>query len=365
MKTYDFSGHFESLQPLATCSADLMAREGSGKNADGSNLPTPIPHMLTAKGIRIYFPGTGVRGKLRRCTRDVLREAVMAATGTDAPFSLPQHYLLTLGGIKGSEEQERSNVKLEATWRSKNPALSLFGAGAAGSLGFVAGHLSVGNAVCEEAVAPVVFSGARTDDLYRDKEQARFLSDDDLDSLVAQAEGNKVRAKLQAERKKVEAKLKKGGTAAAKAELEAALADLNARIEANKKSSGTGDVAIGQPLAGWKAIPEGQTLNHRMLLVRSNPVELGLLLAALDRFAQLPVLGAKFANGCGLVKGFWEVFEVTPAGRVSLGTVTMDEFAPLVVNGEALTAARAAFQTWLASDQPDYSIPSAEEAVHG
>lgn len=368
MTTYDLNGHLETIQPLATCSADLMDREGKGKTASGGNQPTPVPHMTTAKGDVLYFPGTGIRGKVRRCARDVLREAMMTtADGASdtSLFSLAQHYFLSVGGVKGKEELNPATVKLEAQWRVANPLLSLFGAGAAGVLGFVTGHLSVGNAVCDAPVAPVIFSGARSDDLYRDKEQVRYLSDADLDNLVEQASGAKSSAKLRTERKKQETALKKTTDAAKKAEAQARIEAIDAEIAQIKEDSGAADVAIGMPLAGWKAIPEGQTLRQRMLLTRSNAIELGLLLAALERFAMLPVLGAKYACGCGLVRGHWEVFEVTPAGRVSLGTVTMNEFEPLQLDGEELVAARAAFQFWLTSGQGDFSIPHINLAAAG
>ena len=70
------------------------------------------------------FPSTGIRGALRRRARDLVRNAAIAATGNETPFTLDEHYFLTLGGIKGEGAQERSTVAMEEEWRRKNPLLS-------------------------------------------------------------------------------------------------------------------------------------------------------------------------------------------------------------------------------------------------
>ncbi|MBV8467907.1 MAG: hypothetical protein JO218_18345, partial [Burkholderiales bacterium] len=211
--TYDITGHLFSVQPLATCSKDLRDRAG------GPEKPVPVPSMqFGSEAVHLYFPGTGIRGTLRRAARDVLRARESARCGNPKPFSLDQHYLLTLGGIKGVAEANRASVAVEAAWRERNPLLSLFGAGDAGVLGFVEGRLSVGNAICDKPCEPVVFSGARTDDLYRDKAQLAYLSDEDLDSLVARSQGNRSRAALQRQLKDLEGALKRNRGDVEKAE---------------------------------------------------------------------------------------------------------------------------------------------------
>lgn len=355
--TYVAEGHLKAVAPLATCSKDLKDREGR------DNQPMPVPTTTTELGKRLMFPATGIRGALRRRARDVLRHAVMAATNNETPFTLDEHYFLTLGGIKGEGAQDRSTVAMEAAWRKKNPLLSLFGAGDAGVLGFVQGHLSVGNAVARDASEPVIFSGVRTDDLYRDKSQIRFLSDDDIASLVSRAKGGRDRSALQNELKAVERDQKKAqreANATLAEELRAKADLLKKQVESVKAESGASDVSVGMPLAGWQAIPQGTVMDHRMLLVRSNELELGFLIETLNGLALDPVLGAHFATGHGLVSGEWTIYEATLAGRKEIGTVRFDPYSPIEVIGEQIEKARAAFVEWLANPENwDFSIPKA------
>lgn len=355
-RTFVIEGHLKSESPLATCSKDLKDREGR------DNQPMPVPTTVTEFGKRLMFPATGIRGALRRRARDILRNAVIAARGTPTPFTLDEHYFLTLGGIKGEGAQERSSVALEAGWRKKNPLLSMFGAGDAGVLGFVQGRLSVGNAVARDAMDPVIFSGARTDDFYRDKSQVRYLSEMDIQSLISRAKGGKDRSLLQAEIKTVERDMKKAqrdGKAEQADALKARVEALEAEVIAVKKDTGTSDNAIGRPLAGWQAIPQGCTMDHRMLLVRSNEIELGFLIETINGFAMDPVLGAHFAAGHGLVSGEWVVYEADLNGRRELGAIGLRPYEPLQVTGEELTAARGAFKDFIDRKEWDFSIPKA------
>jgi hypothetical protein len=361
MKTHLLIGRLFSEQPLATCSKDL---KDSYEARHGANRPIPVPVMATARGSRLYFPATGIRASLRRSCRDVIRSHVIASTGDKTPFSLDEHYLLTLGGIKSSGEGDRASIAEEARWRGLNPLLSLFGAGAAGFLGFVEGHLHVGNAITEEPCDPVSFSGARTDDLYRDKTQIRYLSDDDISALIARSRGNKSRSNLNGElntAKKALRSAKSKGSESEIAAAEAVIAQLEAQIKLALAESGAGDVSVGMPLAGYQAIPQGVKLDHTLRIVRGNDVELGCLLASLNAFAALPVLGAHKATGCGLVSGRWEVFEVTAeAGKQSLGEAILTPFEPLELSTTVLNDKMAVFRAFLDSGKWDFGIPHAE-----
>lgn len=353
-KSFIFSGVLRAEQPLATCSKDLLDREGV------KNKPVPVPSAQTAKGKRLMFPATGLRGKLRRAARDVVRAHVTQITGQEKPFSLDEHYLLTLGGIKGSGEQVRTSVAHEAEWRQKNPLISMFGAGDAGDLGFVQGHISVGNAICKSAFEPTIFAGARTDDLYRDKAQIAFLTDEDVASLVRQAVGGKDRSTLGAEIKALEASMKaarKAGNTEEVEAIQAKIAQAKEQQQAVKDATGTSDVSIGMPLAGFQAIPQGEEMEHSMFLMRSNEVELGLLLKALEQMAMNPFVGAHYATGCGMVSGSWEVFAAALDGKKSLGTVSFQPFGGLEVTGSALTDAVAAFEGFIQSKAWDFGIP--------
>ena len=359
MKTYIFEGSLTAESPLATCSKDLKDREGGD-----ATKPVPIPSTVTRDGKRLMFPATGIRGKLRRAARDLVRDAVIRKTGNDKPFSLEQHYLLTLGGIKSSGTSERSTVALEASFRRANPMISLFGAGDAGILGFVSGHLAVDNAICvnpcEADHQAQIFSGARSDDLYRDKTQVSFLSDADVTNLINQSDANKVRSQLSMEAKSLKAKAgklrKEGASVEAQAEVKAQqdAIDLKLKVLAEE---GNKDVSVGMPLAGFKAIPQGEVMNHGMKLLRSNEVELGLILKALNIFSLEPVIGAHVATGCGIVSGSYKVYEVTLQGRTQIGEVTLKPFDLALVQGEALLSAINTFEDFMLGEESDFSIP--------
>ncbi len=129
MRTFVIEGTVTSEQPLATCSKDLRDIEGVDLK------PTPVPSTTIGKGQRLMFPGSGLRATLRRAARDVVRKRVISLTGNAKPFSLDQHYFLTLGGIKGAGKQERGGVAMMAACRAANPLISMFGAGDAGVAG--------------------------------------------------------------------------------------------------------------------------------------------------------------------------------------------------------------------------------------
>ncbi|SED27762.1 CRISPR type IV/AFERR-associated protein Csf2 [Pseudomonas saponiphila] len=356
---YVLEGEIKAEQPLATCSKALKDAEG------GSDLPIPVPHMMTPEGNRLYFPATGIRGKLRRALRDVLRENEIKRTGNDKPLSLDQHYLLTLGGIMGEDKKDKATVDQEAMWRERNVLLSLFGAGDAGYMGMVHGRLAVGNAICESVSQPHVFSGVRSDDLYRDRSQVAFLSHEDINALIAQSEGNRDASAIKKEIATLD-KARKTARAAKDTdrvnELSDKIEQLKASIEAVKVETGAKN-SVGMPLAGWQAIPEGAVMRHRFMINNANEVELGALLVSLDRFAAMPTLGAHIAAGCGLISARWELFEVVPgAGKTSLGVLVLEPFVGLNVDApptSEIFSAWQAFLDYLAGDQFNLSIPSA------
>ena len=67
-------------------------------------------------------------------------------------------------------------------------------------------------------------------------------------------------------------------------------------------------------------------MGHKITGDQLTTVELALLLAALERFAFQPVLGAHVAHGCGELKGSWTVRIAARGAPVNLaGTVAMGE----------------------------------------
>ena len=103
---------------------DLLEMEGADLK------PTPVPHRPpSARGGCSCFPvlDCAPLSAVRRATSCAKR--VIGLTGNAKPFSLDQHYFLTLGGIKGSGKLERGSVAMMAAFRSGNPLISMFGAG--------------------------------------------------------------------------------------------------------------------------------------------------------------------------------------------------------------------------------------------
>lgn len=356
-KVFVFEGAITSEQPLATCSKSLLDSEG------GENKPTPIPSCNTKMGKRLMFPATGLRGALRRAVRDAVRNRVIEITGNEKPFSLDECYLHTLGGIKGKGEEERKSVAHDAEWRVKNPLLSLFGAGDAGFLGFMTGNISIGNAICIDDCKADIFSGARTDEFYRDRAQVEYLSDDDIGMLIKRAKGGKTSSEINGQVKKLEIELKKAikaGDSEKEASMKAVLSNLSEQLSEVKESSGTSDNSIGRPLAGWQTIPQGQELSHRMILAQSDDIELGLVLAGLDVFSRLSMIGAHFASGCGLVSARWTVYEIDKIGKIEIGNISIGDFSPIQITGEKLNTAFVAFEEFMANKKWDFSIPTLE-----
>lgn len=356
--TYIIKGTIESVEPLATASKDLI---DNSKRINGANSPIPIPSFDTEEGKRLYFPATGLRGTLRRALRDILRRNLIERGANG--LLLDEHYFLTLGGIKGAGADQRSTVKQEEEWRNRNVLLSLFGAGDAGVLNFVTGKASIGNAICGSSTRPMTISGARTDDLFRNRDGISFLVDSEVDELIARAEGN---AKASVIRKQVGTKemelrkAKRDGTDISG--IEAELSKLNDKLTATLKDSNAASVSVGMPLSGFQAIPPFTTMDHTIKLFNATPLELGGMLAALNEFSMNPTVGAHKSTGCGEIKAQYEVTKVTPQGLASIATIKVGGYeASQVIKGYAAEYKEAvdAFMAYLESEQFDISVPYA------
>lgn len=355
--TYIIKGTISSVEPLATASKDLV---DSGKKLYGANSPVPVPSFDTETGKRLYFPASGLRGALRRRLRDVLRDNLIARGKPG--LLLDEHYFLTLGGIKGSGAEQRSTVKMEEEWRKRNVLLSLFGAGDAGVLNFVTGKSSVGNALCGIETKPMVISGARTDDLFRNREGLEYLVDSEVSELIARAEGNTKASAIRKEITKLELDLRKAkredlDTTAIDSELK----KLNENLEKTLKASNASSVSVGMPLAGFQAIPPFASMEHTIKLFAATPVELGAMLEALNRLSLNPTIGAHKAVGCGEIKAEYELCRVSEAGLLGIAKIRVGGFVPMQVNpavdNDELEEAGRAFQDYLEGDDFDVSVP--------
>ncbi len=343
-KTYVLDGVMVAEQPLAVSPPSSSARTKQGE-------PKQVPRMIVYRaGERVevpYFPAASIRGKLRRRARDVARDAVIARTGNPTPWDLDTHFFVTIGGVKGREGEDKRSVQREAQWRERNPHLSLFGAGQP----FVWGALHVSNAIpTGDAEVVEIGSGVRSDDLKRDRSQVRFLSPADVEEYVRRSQGNKDRSATKTELKRLRVSARKlAGDERAGAEDR--IAQLDGELKRHEES--TGAVSMQMPLDGFEAIAQGTRLAQKMRLMRVTPVELGLFIKGLQRFALEPIVGAHASVGCGEVSFEFSVTEVTDSGSVALGHLGVKPYEGLVFDGPVAELARAAEDAWAKASEGD------------
>lgn len=356
-KTYILRGTLTAIEPLATASKELI---DEGKKLYGANSPVPVPSFHTQDGTHLYFPATGLRGTLRRALRDVVRSNLIQRGSKG--LLIDEHYLLTLGGIKGAGAEDRSSVKQEEEWRNRNVLLSLFGAGDAGFLSFVQGKTSIANAVCSASTQPMVMTGARTNDLFANKEGLDFLADSEIDNLIARAAGN---AKASGIRKEIGKKTAELQQAKRSGEDTDAIAQdiekLNASLDKTLKDSKASSVSVGMPLAGFQAIPPYSIMDHSIKVFNATPEELGGMIAALNQLSLNPIIGAHKATGCGEIKAQYKVIEVTSTGSQCIANISIGNYEPMTVSDQSVPFDQAvsAFKAYLESDQFDLSVPYA------
>ena len=316
--TWILDGFITAESPLVTT---LPALKSSRKG----NLPSPLPRIsiYTESGLEetIYFPGSGIRGKLRRCSRDLVRAMVMEESGNPTPFSIMTHYYLTLGGIKDSEPERRQDVTRVETLRSENPLISLFGA----STPWLSSKLMVGHAIPSYPLSqPSVIRGVRSNDFGRNPNQIKYLPPEDVDLMLEEALLNQQRSRLKQELVSIEKSIKKRDSGIEQNRdqepsdsenreppLEDRVEQIHQEIEEiNEKSQFT--VSIGLPLAGYEAIPQNTQLAQRIVLRNVTHIELSLFLQTLDQFALDPIIGSHASTGNGIISAQWEVRQQRP-----------------------------------------------------
>jgi CRISPR type IV-associated protein Csf2 len=293
-----------------------------------------------------YLPASTIRGALRRAAVAVVID-LLAETG--GPKLTPNDYLLlALGGVKDRKDEGAGadkGVDLQAVreFRRTNPLVSLFGAMAID----VGGNLRVGHGVPTVPFQPGHLGvGARHDPFARQPELLELFDADAarefLDRNADRQEGNRLETQAEHAKRKLsqmKAKKKDDDSKALTAQIEQLQADAKAAFE-----RAGGAVNIQQPLAGYEALPIGLEMRHRIVGDQLPPIELALLLAALERFARQPTLGGHAAHGCGEITGTWAVSVARRgAAAQAAGTITLANHQGLVVETDhpVLTAALA------------------------
>jgi hypothetical protein len=125
------------------------------------------------------------------------------------------------------------------------------------------------------------------------------------------------------------------------------LKKLEEELEKAKEAAAAagGDVSILLPLPGYEALPAGTQIRHRFDARGVSPVELGLLVAGLSRWAMDPRIGARVAHGCGEVSGRYRI-KVRPMGTAAWkddGSLSFDLLDGLTTDGKTLSQAKKAW----------------------
>lgn len=328
--TYHFSGNMKAQSHLATCTPGMTAKVAK-------NAPLPVPSFESERGRLLYMPGAGLRSKLRGAVTALVLEALEQRG--QRRFSLTDAQLNRVGGIKQAGAESALDATSYLNMIAANPVIGLFGA----STPWVKGKAMVGHLICKSPeVRPMRVDGVRADIIKRDPGMVQYLDEDSMKSYNDDIQRTKNFGIVKAEKAKLEADLRKANTEERK-KIREQLAKIDERI----KAEGLHHVSAQMPLSGYEAIPPGAELENAISLVGASDIELGGMLAALERFAENPVLGAHASHGAGVVSGTWEISK-TRVGYI--GKVTIKPFIGLDIEGEELLKAKELFETFIASD---------------
>lgn len=331
--TYSFSGNVKAESQLATCGPSLSA---AAKKIDKGG-PTPIPSYHTEKGRVMYMPGAGFRSKLRGAACAIMLEALQERGAKR--FSLLDAQLNRVGGIKQGGNEAAINTTAYMKMIEANPILGIFGA----ATPWVKGKAMIGHLSCKNPnLDPMVIDGVRADVIRRDPGIIEYLDDSALAEYAAKTERTKAYSLLKLERKEL-VSLEYKAKGEDKKKIAAQIKALDAKI----KQDGSKEVAAQQPLGGYEAIPPGAELESKMALIGVSQIELGCFLAAMQRFAESPVLGAHVAHGAGVISGLWDVQKV---GAGKIGSITVEPFSGLVVENQEMIDAMKAFYDFIQTD---------------
>lgn len=336
--TVILDGTLTAVSPIA-----VSPPKPQGERDDGDRVQR-LPRMPIMEDgsmrMTAYLPASTIRGALRRAA---VAAAIDLLAENGAPKLTPNDYLLlALGGVKDRKDEgggadDTKGVDLQAVrdFRLRNPLVSLFGAMAID----VGGNLRVGHGIPAVPLADPghLGVGARHDPFARQPALLELFDADAANDFLTRndfrLEGNRLENQAeQAKRKLGEQRRSRTADPEKVKELTEQVARLDADAKAAFERAG-GKVNIQQPLAGYEALPVGLEMRHRVVADQVPPVELALLLAALERFALAPVLGAHVAHGCGEVTGSWSV-SVARRGAPAepAGTIAMDNYRGLKID---------------------------------
>lgn len=311
--TYLFTGEISALEPLAWSPPGHVAPDRR----------TLLPRMtvLTAAGPMdgVFLGGSTIRGRYRHACAEVCLER-------ERPVTYERYLELKLGGVKGSAEAPRVDLRERLAFLEREPVLSLFGAGSS-AIGWIHGRVDVGAALPAEPVEPVVLNGRRGD-AASDPILFEVLNEMECERVGLAHEANHRRslaaAKVRARKRDVARALRGGEDADAhRLELERAQRAEAEAASAQCELAGS-DVSMLLPLPGYEAMPVGTVLEHRMVFRHVSAGEMRVFMAGLARFAEDPRFGAHRAHGCGRVAVEYAVKRIDGVDARAVGEVSID-----------------------------------------
>lgn len=315
-KDYFLSGTMTAVSPLSYSLPPVK-----GKNKEDCSIQT-----INNKP---FFTASGIRGKLRRLARDIVRQAVIDATGVERPWDLHTHYLNTSGGIGGKnveKNDDADDAKLSKDSRSQmlipysskiragNPLVSLFGVFQPIQ---ITGRVAVGHAIAREAITPVLIRSTRSDDLRRDPGQFDFLDNSAEEIMLADGMLGKAVADLNKEINDLKNANRKA-SAEEKAVNKARQHEIEQQIKnlkTQKGQDGLSSESVLMPNIEYWAIPPDTQMSHTIRLSGVTEEEASIFFRALAAFADDPILGAHVSHGCGQVSASWTLKERVPGGH--------------------------------------------------
>ncbi len=341
------TGVMTAESPLTTTMPPLRNRPND------SDAPLPLPKMtVTYDDQRFtvpYMPGSGIRGKLRRCAVEVLRRVYPEG------MKLHDYYYLAIGGVKGSEPESKSDFAAALERRAHNPLIGLFGAGAP----WMQGRLSVSHAVPQTPISEQYVTGVRTDDIGKPGGIA-VLTPQEQALWVEMSHSNSRRSRTEQQVRRLREDLKSRAlNEGERTALQARIAELDQDIAAHSARTYSPHSVL-RPLPGYEYIPQGTRLSQTMALTHVTVHEVGAFLAALREFAFHPVIGAKAAHNAGVISGSWSytVRESRSHDRVSHGSIALRPYDDLDYDDDFLTGCAEGFMQALDSGAFDFAAPA-------
>jgi hypothetical protein len=353
MKTVIFAGKAQAIQPLTSTPISLA------KRSKDMERPMMVPRTYIGGEERLMIQASAYRGSLRRGGVGYCRLLAQKAKGTELPFKLNDHFFNSVGGLKGSGEQDRNSPEWLDNLRTTNPLISLFGAGDP----FIPGRLTTSDLTTQETVKPVIYEGVRSNDFSRNPDNLKLLSHQDQKDLYTLMDGVTEQSKMKKDKARLEKEIKKSGISESEHETKKLeLKAVNEALELIKEV--TGGVPIQNPLTGYETIPQGTILDSKMTVHHAEQVEIGFLLAILEAFSYYPIVGGKIAHGRGEISLKYDV-TVAEYGKGSkvVGTVEMKPYEGIVVtenDSDYLSKAQEAWNAKLEENSLEFCKPVKE-----